>query len=105
MLAHQMQVEGWTDDQAARWLRRYLRSEIVRIRAGEPPVGATVSVPCKTCGEPTEISARNERLHRQRGTQPLCEVCRALRGTTPGPREWAWARSQPEAVRAMAMLA
>jgi hypothetical protein len=36
----------------------------------------TITVTCADCGQPFELSARNEYGHRRRGTLPRCHACR-----------------------------
>lgn len=69
-------------------------------------VEAARLVSCAKCGESFELSARNARIHRARGTQPTCAGCRHPRSAPKPPtateRAWWLERFTPDEIREFA---
>ena len=69
------------------WLRRYLRSEIAKRRAGPGREGQSVTLTCSICGGAFTRAKPK--------AKPVCEAC--LRPSfDPGPREIAWVEKIPD---------
>ena len=59
-------------------------------------------VECGDCGNLFEVSARNERAHRKRGTTPTCQRCRSVTSApraTEAMRKWWLDRYSPDEIR------
>lgn len=70
-----------------------------------PVIEAPVRHDCPDCGTAFELSARNTRIHRNRGTSPKCDRFRygaRAPKVTEAHRRWWLERFTPEELQAMA---